>query len=253
MKNRYLKNLAVPAIALALLTGGNALAGGYVDADFDAATFSTPLNINNPYWPLNATGYTFHYYAEEGEDECVITETTITNMDYMSAVGVNTRIIREVEWLDEDCTGSKDVILEETDDWYGQDDDGNIWYFGEDTLAYEYDDEGNFLGTTPEGSWEAGVDGAEAGIVMLGDPMPGLFYRQEFLEDEAEDMGKVLRLNTKVSIDLGDFDGCLKTKEWTILEPGHVEHKYYCPGFGLVYVEELKEKTVYVELVAITN
>lgn len=253
MKNRYLSNWIITAFALVFLAGGNAFAGGYVDADFAAASFSTPLDLDNPYWPLNATGHTFHYYAEEGEDECVITETTITAMTYMTAVGVNTRIIHDVEWLDEDCTGSKDVILEETDDWFGQDDEGNIWYFGEDTLAYEYDDDGNLLGTTTEGAWEAGVDGAEAGIVMLGDPQPGLFYRQEFLEDEAEDMGKVLRLNARVSIEWGDFDGCLKTKEWTVLEPGNIEHKYYCPGYGLVYIEELKEKTVYVELVDISN
>lgn len=252
MNKHYLKNWTAIALATILLAGGNAMAGGYIDADFGAASFSTPLNINNPYWPLDAVGYTFHYYAEESEDECVINEFTITAMTYVSAVGVNTRIIHDVEWLDEDCTGTKDVILEDTNDWYAQDDNGNIWYFGEDTIEYEYDDEGNFIGTTPEGSWEAGVDGAEAGIVMLADPMPGLFYRQEFLEDEAEDMGKVQRLNAKVSIELGDFDGCLKIKEWTTLEPGSVEHKYYCPGYGLVYIEELKEKTVNVELVAIT-
>lgn len=251
MKNRNINFWIFPVIALFVLGGGNALAGGYLEIDFNPANFTTPLDIDNPYWPLDVTGTTFHYYAEEGEDECVITETTITNMDYMTAVGVNTRIIHDVEWLDEDCTGSKDVLLEETDDWYGQDDDGNIWYFGEDTLAYEYDDDGVFIGTTTEGSWEAGVDGAEAGIIMLHDPMPGLFYRQEFLEDEAEDMAKVLRLNAKVSIEMDDFSGCLKTKEWTVLEPGSVEHKYYCPGLGLVYVEELKEKTVYVELVDI--
>ena len=64
-------------------------------------------------------------------------------------------------------------------------------------------------------------------------------------------MGKVLRLDVNVSIDLGDYEGCLKTKEWTPLEPGTIEHKYYAPGVGLVYIEELKEKTVEVELVEI--
>lgn len=243
-------------VALTLLAGGLtepaiARAGGLVEIDFDALDFTMPLNIDNPYWPLNALGSTYHYYAFEGEDECVITDFTITSMSYLTAVGVQTRIVQEVEWLDEDCDGTKDLLLEETDDWYGQDDAGNVWYFGEDTLAYEYDDDGELEEISDEGSWEAGVDGAEAGIVMLGAPLPGLFYRQEYLADEAEDMGKVLRLNARVSIDLGDFEGCLVTKEWTALEPGHIEHKYYCPGTGLVHVEELKEKTVRVDLVAI--
>ena len=76
-------------------------------------------------------------------------------------------------------------------------------------------------------------------------------YEQEYYEGEAEDMGKVLRLDVNVSIDLDDYEGCLKTKEWTPLEPGAIEHKYYAPGVGLVYIEELMEKTVEVELVEI--
>jgi hypothetical protein len=70
-------------------------------------------------------------------------------------------------------------------------------------------------------------------------------------EDEAEDMGKVQRLNASVSIDYGDYKDCLKTKEWTPLDPGAIEHKFYAPGVGLVYIEELKEKTVRVELIDI--
>lgn len=250
--NSRVKFLVSSHILAAALFGSVAQAGGLVEIDFDPLDFTAPLNIDNPYWSLNALGATYHYYAEEGEDECVITETTITHMSYLTAAGVEARVVQDLEWLDAGCDGSKDLLLEETDDWFAQDDDGNIWYLGEDTLAYEYDEQGNPAGVSAEGSWEAGMNGAEAGIVMLGDPWPGLFYRQEYLEGEAEDMGKVLRLNAKVSIGYGDFDGCLVTKEWTVLEPGHVEHKYYCPGTGLVHVEELKEKTVLVELVAIT-
>jgi len=66
-------------------------------------------------------------------------------------------------------------------------------------------------------------------------------------------MGKVLRLNVNVSIDYDDYEGCLKTKEWTPLGPGVVEHKYYAPGVGLVFIEELKEKTVEVELIEIID
>ncbi|MHC4568764.1 MAG: hypothetical protein ACYTE3_23760, partial [Planctomycetota bacterium] len=88
-------------------------------------------------------------------------------------------------------------------------------------------------------------------ILMLADPMPGMCYEQEYYEGEAEDMGKVMRLNAKVSIDLDDYEDCLKTKEWTPLEPGEIEHKYYAPGVGLVFIEELKGKTVKVELTSI--
>ena len=91
---------------------------------------------------------------------------------------------------------------------------------------------------------------------MLGSPSSGDRYKQEYWEDEAEDWGAVLRLNAKVSIDYLDseFEDCLMTREWTPLEPGEIEHKFYCPedgnpGPGLMFIEELKGKTVYVEYI----
>jgi hypothetical protein len=118
---------------------------------------------------------------------------------------------------------------------------------GEETVAY--DDEGKCL--TDAGAWEAGEDDAEAGIVILGTPIKGLAYQQEYLEDEAEDMGKVLNLNVTVELEsFGPFTDCLKTKEWTPLERGHVEHKFYCPvGGGLMLINELHGKTVRVEYI----
>jgi hypothetical protein len=88
--------------------------------------------------------------------------------------------------------------------------------------------------------------------LILAEPRPGVCYQQEYYEDSAEDKAKVLRLNAKVSVEYGDFKNCLKTKESTPLEPGNIEHKYYAPGTGLVLIEELKEKTVRVELIDIT-
>jgi hypothetical protein len=87
------------------------------------------------------------------------------------------------------------------------------------------------------------------GYLILADPQPGVCYQQEFYEGEAEDAARILKLNSDVLIDMGEYWNCLKTKEWTGLEPGHIEHKYYYPGLGLVFIEELKEKTVKVELV----
>jgi hypothetical protein len=84
---------------------------------------------------------------------------------------------------------------------------------------------------------------------MLADPQPGDSYRQEYYEGAAEDMAKVLRLGASVSVPYGEFSDCLVTKEWTPLEPGAVEHKYYAPGVGLILVEELKGGMVRTELV----
>lgn len=212
--------------------------------DFDPANFDSPQD--NIYWP-QAIGDTYRYEAED-EDGLIINEITNTGAS-KEILGVTCMVIYDVERIDVEGVGER--LLEETYDWYAWDNEGNVWYFGEDTVEYLYDDNWDPVGTSTEGSWEAGVGGAEPGVVMLADPRPGDSHRQEYYEGEAEDMGKVLSLNASVSVEYGDFDDCLKTKEWTHLEPGTIEHKYYAPGVGLVFIEELKGKTVYVELVAI--
>lgn len=211
-------------------------------------------------------GKTFVYRAVEDE-ECLVNEVTVTGATktFMAPYDqITARVVKDIEWEDTDCDGIGDGDpLETTNDWYAQDKYGHIWYFGEDTV----DNEGS-----TEGSWEAGRDvagvgsNAEPGIVMLAHPdvstvdsvlaAPGLFYQQEYYEDEAEDMGKVKRLNAGVALEMennlatSEYTGCLKTKEWTTLEPGEVEHKYYCPYTGLVLIEELSGgPTVLVELV----
>ena len=210
----------------------------------DSDNFDEPLD--NSYLPM-VLGDTYVYLAET-EDEVIINEITNT-IDTVEILGITCTVVYDVELVEVEIEGEKyQYKTEETDDWYAWDNDGNVWYFGEDTTEYLYDEEWNEIGTTTEGSWKAGVDGAEPGILMLANPMPGLSYQQEYYEDEAEDMGKVLKLNSNVSIEYGVYEGCLKTKEWTRLEPGHIEHKYYYPGVGLVFIEELKEKTVMVEL-----
>ena len=207
-------------ISLATATAG---AGGLVELPFSLANFSAPLTIDNPHWPL-APGRHIVYF-EVDDDECIVNDFVVTNdtKSFSGAyAGVTARVVSDREWLDEDCDGGRDVLLEDTFDWHAQDDAGNVWYFGEDTTEYLFDDEGNPIGSSKEGSWEAGVDGAVAGLIMLAEPGNGDFYRQEFYADIAEDRGKVLRTNARVSIGIGDFDDCLVTKEWSPLSPGSI-------------------------------
>jgi hypothetical protein len=214
--------------------------------DITPADFSMPMD--NTYLPM-AIGDTYVYEAEE-EDGVIINHITATS-NTVVVMGITCTVVYDVEWIIIEDLGITN-ILEETDDWYAWDNDGNVWYFGEDTTEYLYDDDWNLIGTSAEGSWEAGVDGALPGILMLAGPRQGLSYQQEFYEDEAEDMAKVLRLDAIVSVEYGEFENCLKTKEWTPLERGAIENKYYAPGLGLVFIEELSGgKTVYVELVDI--
>ena len=120
-------------------------------------------------------------------------------------------------------------IIEDTLDWYAQDEGGTVWYLGEDTAEFE---DGEI--TTREGSFEAGVDGAQAGVIMPASPAVGMSYRQEYYEGEAEDNGEVLALGEQVDVPAGEYDDLVKTADTTPLEPDVLEHKYYARDVGLV-------------------
>jgi hypothetical protein len=225
--------LVIPAAVAKMRIGpADEYAPQIVPADFEDAG-GNPLPIDNQYWPL-VPGTTFVYEDEDGEEHNEVYVTYETK----EILGVECTVVLDRAWVE-------GVLIEQTLDWYAQDVEGNVWYFGEYTESYE----GGGVDTT--GSWEAGVDGAMPGIIMLTAPEVGASYRQEYYEGEAEDLAKVLKLNASVSIDFGDFDPCLKTKEWSPLELGVVEHKYYAPGVGLVLIEEQGGGKTLVELVDI--
>lgn len=193
--------------------------------------------IDNPYFPL-VPGVTFIYEGET-EDGIEIVETYVTHAT-KEILDVTCTVVRDRETIDGE-------LIEETFDWYAQDRHGNVWYFGEDSTIYE-----DGVPVSKEGSWEAGVEGALPGIIMLGEPRKGQSYRQEYWAGVAEDMAKVLNLNKSACVPFGCFDDLLMTKEWTPLELGAIEHKYYAWGLGLVLVVHLTGGPEFSELVGIT-
>lgn len=179
-------------------------------------------------------------YESDTEDGLERIEVYVTN-ETRVVMGVTARVVWDRVWLDGE-------LIEDTKDWYAQDAEGNVWYFGEDSKELE---DGSVVNT--EGSWEAGVDDAQPGIIMKADPRVGDSYRQEYYAGVAEDMGEVLALDETVTMRSGTFAGCLKTRDWTPLETGSDTHKYYCPDAGWVVLEVALEDGQRTELVDITE
>jgi hypothetical protein len=201
----------------------------------DPAAFVS--GIDNPYLPMVA-GTIFIYEGEtEGQPET--NKVTITHQT-KTILGVTCIVVADTVLVNS-------ALAEATLDWYAQDKDGNVWYFGENSKEIE-----NGIVISTEGSWEAGVDAAQPGIVMLANPDTGHSYRQEYMEDEAEDMAEVLSLKESVSVPYGSFQDCLMTKEWTPLEPGIVEHKYYKAGVGTLSTITITGGSDHSELVSVT-
>ena len=234
------------AIIVAATSSSSAVAKTVMIPLPDPDTFTTV--IDNQYLPL-PSGESFAYMAET-DDGCEYNKMTITG-ETRVVNGYLTLVVRDQAWESEECDIETATMVEDTLDFYAMNSSSqNVWYFGEETWAIDEESDE----CTDSGAWLAGEFGAEPGIIMLGAPTSGDRYQQEYWEDEAEDWGAVLRNNAKVTIDYGDFEACLMTREWTPLAPGEIEHKFYCPepgnpGPGLMFVEELKGKTVYVEYV----
>ena len=168
-----------------------------------------------------APGSRWVYRETDGEGGVQRVVVTVTE-DTRTIQGIEARVVHDVVTED-------GQLVEDTLDWYAQDAEGNIWYLGEDTKEYE-----NGEVATTEGSWEAGVDGAQSGVIVPSDPRPGLTYRQEYLAGEAEDAAIVLSLDESVTVPFGSFVDVLMTRDFTPLDPGLVEHKFYARGVGPV-------------------
>jgi hypothetical protein len=225
-----------------LLTGSAAAASGGgepMQPVFCLADFRAPLLIDNVFSPMQPGTHTIFHELEDGL--CKVNDVVITDdakRDFHAPyVGLAARAVTDKVWADPQCNGKRGALLEDTTDWYGQDNKGNVWYFGEDTIEYLFDDAGHPLGSSREGSWEAGRGGARAGIVMYKDPIVGTYYRQEYDPGVAEDAARVDKVGLRVGTRLGHFHECVKTRETTALSPEDVEYKFYCANIGLVRVD----------------
>jgi hypothetical protein len=206
-------------------TASGQLPQGSEPVDLDPSEFTK--RIDNPYWPMAPDGKPGAKWVHRGEEGGSEVRVEVTVTDEKKVVdGVDALALLDV------VTEKNGALIEKTYDWYAQDSAGNVWYLGEDTKEYE---NGKVVSTA--GSWEAGVDGAQAGIIVPGKPRPGLAYRQEYYEGEAEDDARVVSLDESVTVPFGSFDGVLKTRDTTPLEPNLVEFKYYAKGVGPVLKE----------------
>ena len=204
------------------------------EPSIDPADFVVSTTIDNDLLPLSP-GYSLIYEGtSDGEAERDVVKVTRKTKTIM---GIECVVVKDV-------VSSGGEITEKTFDWYAQDNDGNVWYFGEDSTEYE---DGQPAST--KGSWEAGVDGALPGIIMLADPQPGDEYRQEYAPGEAEDVARVVRTGPTISVPFGSFENVLVTEDSSLIETSLVERKYYSAGIGVVLERSIKGPPEVVKLV----
>lgn len=236
------------------------------DPEIDPAEFDPTFAVQNLYFPLGA-GDMHEYVAIDDEGEFA-EYISVEVQDKTKAIqGLTCRVINDI--VTEACDDDPCDVIEDTDDWYAQKNNGDTYYCGEESKDFEYTD-----GDMPreaelveiDGSFKGGRDGDKMGIIFKGNPMVGDIYRQEWSLRNAEDWGEVLStsygtgdgfdadtedeesLDYMVPEDLAEYfcsnNNCVVTKDGNALEPGAVERKYYAPGVGVFLEVDLEDEEI---------
>ena len=220
---------AILALGAAILVAGCGGSDSKSDEPYPLPKGSEPVKldpadfvdrIDTAYWPM-ARGSRWVYRETDAEGNTQRVEVTVTERT-KTILGIEATVVRDQVTEDGE-------VVENTSDWYAQDKWGGLWYLGEKTAEYE---NGRLKST--EGSWEAGVDGAQPGYIVPPNPEVGMSYRQEYYEGEAEDEGEILSLDAHAEVPFGKYDHVMKTRDTTPLEPDVVEEKFYAKGVGPV-------------------
>ena len=207
-----------------LTSSGAAQPSAAASSGFDPSSFAAPRG--NPWFPLTPGLVTRLHGTDEGER--FVERVRVTHRTKPIA-GVTAVVVHDV------VRRPDGTLAEATDDWYADDDLGNVWYLGEDTATF--DEHGNL--EDREGSWQAGVHGAVPGIIMPADPAPPTASRMEYSKGVAEDQGWVVQRKHRVRTPGGRFNDIVRTLEWSRLEPAVVSQKLYAAGIGIVAERDL--------------
>ena len=206
----------VAAMAPALAATGPGSRPAPTCPSFSSTNFHNPTRINNPYFQL-VPGTRFTY---KGTNKKI----PVVDIVYVSHITPTIAGVATVEVHDQ--VYDSGVLIEDTVDWYAQDDQGNVWYMGE--LATQ------LPAGTHTGSWTAGVNGAQPGYIMEATPKVGDIYCQENAPGAAQDAAQVLSVSASRSVPFGSYTGnVLQTKDYSLLEPKN-ENKFYEPGVGML-------------------
>lgn len=210
---------------------------GSEPVDLDPADFTT--RIDNPYRPM-VPGSRRVYRSTDSDGTVQRVEVRVTPRTKRFANGIEARVVRDMVTED-------DELVEAGYDWFAQDSAGNVWYLGEEVKEYE---DGKVKATS---SWEAGVDGAQPGVVMAAMPQPGLAYRQMHYDGEEEDRAEVLSVDERAESPAGYFTDVVAIKDSSPLEPKVREYKLFARGVGLVRAFEVAGGSGHEELLSYTK
>jgi hypothetical protein len=247
MSKRLLSGLALAALvataaviwapwAASSAPGGTSACGTTYAPVLDPANFVSV--IDNPYFPLPVGRTLVYTGVKDGQNQ---TDTVTVTAQKKVILGVTTTVVHDV-------ATSGPTVLEDTLDFYAQDTQGNVWYLGEDTKHFLPNGKAD-----TSGSFQAGVGGAQPGLIMEANPQIPDSYRQECLAEQAEDTAWVVATTGSAKVPYGSVRNILTTLEATRIEAGAYDQKVYGPGIGIVSEQSLTGPNEFAQLVSVSG
>jgi len=232
-------------LAAWLLTMGALLASSTIDARAEVPsgtpTFTNPLDITNPYHPFQPGGAKV-FQGAEGRSKLVGLHLYLTEtrpFDWNNTT-VQCRVLREIAF-------ENGELVEVSDNYFAQADDGTVYYFGEVVDNYEdgvvVDNEGSWLvgGPTLASDPPTTANASNPTVFMPANPEVGDVFKPEDLPGVVDETARVVRDGVKVRVPAGTYDEAIVIEETSALEPG-TTLKWYAPGVGVVMEKAKRER-----------
>ncbi|MGH7769701.1 MAG: hypothetical protein ACREQP_19815 [Candidatus Binatia bacterium] len=227
-------------LAAACLILASAIGGARASVPGGTPTFTDPLDITNTYHPFQPGGVKI-FRGKDGDSRSVGVHLYLSETRTFSwnSTTVECRVLREIAF-------ENGELLEISDNYFAQADDGTVYYFGEVVDNYEngvvVDNDGSWLvggPTLPSDPPTTGNDDQPT-VFMPANPEVGDVFKPEHLPGIVDETGEILRVNVTVKLPAGRYEGTIKIQETSALAPG-TTNKWYAPGVGVVMEKAKRE------------
>jgi len=188
----------------------------------NAPKFSHPRDITNPYLPLASLKQDILESPTEHVERTARPEVQkifVINGQPVAALAV------------EDKEFAAGQPTEITLDYFAQDDEGNVYYLGEDVNQYK-----NGVVSGHGGAWLYGKDTQKLGLLMPAHPKIGDQFRSEDAAPITWEADEVVSVTEAKTVPAGTFQNCLKIKERA--SDGGTEYKLYASGVGCIVEDD---------------
>jgi hypothetical protein len=201
----------------------------------------TPFS-NHPLFPFSAGRQLVLAGVDRGMN-IVLTSTVLAETRTIHVTNASDVINVAARVIEEHRTADGNLVSVSRDFFAQCVETGDVYHFGREVDRYQ---DGIIAGN--EGSWLAGIGGAEAGLFMPAHFTAGAQYVRHMAPGVANDHAVNLASGLIVSVPAGSFTNCVRVAVTSLIQPGEPQRELtYAPGVGLISDDNILNLTAYTD------